>query len=57
MSQKVLTIPCKIYGIFDLKKKKILMVHLKLQEVELEYDLENYDTDRYKIISFLVNLN
>lgn len=46
----------KIYGIFDFDKKVLVYVHMSLEQVELEFDLEDYNEERYDIVSFEVNL-
>jgi hypothetical protein len=43
-----------IYGIFDYKTNTLLSVNLSQEEIELEYDLEGYDEERYDIINFKV---
>jgi hypothetical protein len=45
-----------IYGVFDYKTNTLMSVSLKQEEVELEYDLEGYDEERYDIISFEVTM-
>ena len=42
----------KIYGIFDFQEKKLVYVHLDEEQVELEFDLSDYDSDRYDVVSF-----
>lgn len=32
----------RIHGIYDVKKKKMLYVHLDMEQVELEYDMGSY---------------
>jgi hypothetical protein len=48
----------QIYGIFDFVKKKLIYVNLSLEETELEFDLEfdlsDYDRERYDIVEFSV---
>ena len=39
-----------IYGIFDFKNKKLIYVSLDEEEVELKFELEDYDED-YDIIT------
>lgn len=46
----------KIYGIFDFTEKKLVFVHLDLEKVELEFDLEDYDGERYDVVEFDVCL-
>jgi hypothetical protein len=46
----------KIYGIFDFEEKKLVYVHMDLEQVELEFDLTGYDSDRYDVVSFDVCL-
>ncbi len=45
-----------IYGIFNLKTKELLMVHLDIDEITFEYDIKMYDANTYKIIKLLVRL-
>jgi hypothetical protein len=46
-----------IYGIFDYKTNTLLSVSLNQEEIELEYDLEGYDEERFDIIGFEVALS
>jgi hypothetical protein len=46
----------KIYGIFDFQEKRLVYVHLDVEQVELEFDLEDYDGDRFDVVSFEVCL-
>lgn len=46
----------KIYGIFDFKEKSLVYVHMDLEQVELEFDLTGYDSERYDVVSFDVCL-
>jgi hypothetical protein len=41
-----------IYGIFDFKRKKLIYVSLEEEDVELKFDLEDYDDKDYDIITF-----
>ena len=43
--------PYIIYGIFDFREKRLIYVSLDLEEVELQFDLEDYD-ENYDVISF-----
>jgi hypothetical protein len=47
----------KIYGIFDITNKKLLYVSMDLEPVELEFDLESYDTGKYAVVSFGILLH
>ena len=40
-----------IYGIFDFKNKKLIYVSLDQEEVELKFELEDYNEDDYDIIN------
>lgn len=42
----------RIYGIFDFKTKTLVYIHLDSEQVELEFDLEGYDEERYDVVSF-----
>lgn len=42
----------KIYGIFDFQEEVLVYVHMKLEQVELEFDLEGYDSERFDVVSF-----
>lgn len=46
----------KIYGIYDFQEKRLVYVHLDEEQVELEFDLEDYDGERYDVVSFEVCL-
>jgi len=46
----------KIYGIFNLKTSKLVYVSMDIDQVELEFDLSNYDVDEYNLVSFTVLL-
>lgn len=41
----------KIYGIFNFKTKELVSVGLSQDEVELRFDLEDYD-ENYDVVSF-----
>ena len=41
----------QIYGIFDFKNKKLIYVSLDEEEVELKFELEDYNDDDYDIIT------
>ena len=41
----------KIYGIFNFKTKELVSVGLNQEEVELRFDLEDYD-ENYDVVSF-----
>jgi hypothetical protein len=45
-----------IYGIFDFQKNRLLKISLIQEDLELEYDLEGYDSDRYDIVSFQIKV-
>lgn len=44
-----------IHGIFDFKNKKLVYVSLDPEEVDLKFDLENYD-DNYDLIEINIAL-
>jgi hypothetical protein len=46
----------KIYGIYDFQEKRLVYVHLDEEQVELEFDLEDYDGERFDVVSFEVCL-
>jgi len=45
-----------VYGIFDFEKKELIYIHLDEEQVELEYELSNYNSERYDIVEFTVRL-
>lgn len=45
-----------IYGIFDFQEKALIFVDLDYDKTELEFDLEDYDPERYDIVEFQVML-
>ncbi len=45
-----------IYGIFDFKLGILISVNIDQESLELEYDLQNYNEDRFKIVTFEVIL-
>jgi hypothetical protein len=45
-----------IYGIFDKKKKKILKVSLDEGEIQNEFELSEYNDDRYAVVNLVVAL-
>jgi hypothetical protein len=45
-----------IYGIFNIKTKELIMVHLDINEVTFEFDIQMYDVEIYKIIKLLVKI-
>lgn len=45
----------RIYGIFNFKTKKLVCVSLDQDELELKFEIENYNDD-YDIVSFDVAL-
>jgi hypothetical protein len=47
----------RIYGIFNNKNNKLLFVHLDKEQVDLEYNLGDYDETVYKQISFIVTFD
>jgi hypothetical protein len=46
----------RIYGIFDFTKEELVYVHLDQDQVELEFELSGYSSDRYDIVEFEVIL-
>lgn len=48
--------PYRIYGIYDFITDKLIHVGLDLDSVLFEYDIEDYDEERYDIVSFDVLL-
>lgn len=46
----------KIYGIFNFKTKELVSVGLSQEEIELRFDLEDYD-ENYDVVSFDVAIN
>ena len=46
-----------IYGIFDFKRKKLVYVSLDEEEVELKFDVEDYDEDDYDVITVKIMVN
>ena len=42
----------RIYGIFDFETQRIVYINLDMNSVKLEYDIEDYDEERYDIIFF-----
>ena len=46
-----------IYGIFDFKRQKLIYVSLDKEEVELKFDVEDYDEDDYDIITVKIMVN
>jgi hypothetical protein len=47
----------KIYGIFDLKKRKLVDVELKFKDIEFIYDVSEYNGNRYKIMQFEIDID
>jgi len=45
-----------IYGIFDFKLNKLISVCLDMDQLETEFDLGDYDSERFDIVSFKVML-
>lgn len=45
-----------IYGIFDFLESKLIAVNIDQEDLELEYDLADYDEERFKVVSFDVVL-
>jgi len=41
----------QIYGIFDFKNRKLIYVSLNEEDVELNFEMEGYDTNDYDIIA------
>ena len=46
----------KMYGIFNLKTKRLTYVSLDLEKTTFEYDMEGYEGDNCKIVSFNIIL-
>ena len=47
----------RIYGIFDFQNDLLIYVGLDLDGVQFEYDIEDYDEERFDIVSFDVLLH
>lgn len=45
-----------IYGIFDFIDQKLVMVDVNIDSIELQYDVNEYDSKRYKIVELTINL-
>lgn len=45
-----------VYGIFDFQKKELIYIHLDEEQVELEFELSDYDQERYDIVEFHIRL-
>jgi hypothetical protein len=45
----------QIYGIYDFQEKKLIYVDMKLENAELEFDIQDYD-NRYGVVEFSVLL-
>jgi hypothetical protein len=54
--KKIKNRPHRIYGVFDYQVGKLIMVHLDREALEMEYDIGNYDEERFKIVTFNVIL-
>lgn len=46
----------RIYGIFDIKKKKLVAVDLDLSLLEIQYDIGIEDKTRYQLITMEITL-
>ena len=46
----------KMYGIFNLKTKRLTYVSLDMEKTSFEYDLEGYGDNNCKIVSFNIIL-
>lgn len=46
----------KICGIYDFESNELISVGLNLEEIELEFDIGDYDQERYDIVEFTVML-
>ena len=46
-----------IYGIFDFQLNQLIYVDLEIEKVEMEFDMVDYDPERYDIVSFNVLLD
>jgi hypothetical protein len=46
----------RIYGIFDFDKEDLIYINLNLEHTELEFDMSNYEEERYGIVEFKVIL-
>ena len=55
--KKIKTKQYRIYGIFNFEKEEIVFVHMDMDKITFEFDLEGYDENRFGIISFDVLLN
>lgn len=47
----------QIYGIFNFKTNKLIHVSMEQDVVEFEFDMSDYDTNIFDIVSFDVLLN
>ena len=44
--------PYRIYGIFNFDTKTLIQVDLDLERLTFDYELSEYDPDKYDIVSF-----
>ncbi len=42
----------RIYGIFSFETKELVFVHMNMEKVTFEFDLEGYNESKFGIISF-----
>ncbi len=45
-----------IYGIFDFNANELVYVSVSEEQTEMEYDLGDYDEDRFDMVAFLIVL-
>ena len=46
----------RIYGIFNFKTNKLIQVSMDIESVDLDFDISDYDTEVFDIVSFDVLL-
>lgn len=56
VEKKLKSKPHDIYGIFDSKEEKLLMVSLNYEDVETEFEVSMLNEERYHIVTFSVIL-
>jgi len=54
--KKLKPLKYRIYGIFDYQNDSLIYINLNKDDVDLEFALENYNKDRYEIISFDITI-
>jgi len=46
-----------IYGIFDFETDMLVYVNMNVEQTEFEFEIGDYNTDKFDIISFYVLLD